>query len=127
METPSELKYSKDHEWVRVEDDGKLRIGITDFAQDALGDIVYVALPTVEAVVSAGDSVSEVESTKSISDIYAPAAGKIVSVNTDLVDTPEALNTDPYGDGWIMLIEPDASFVADNLLDAQAYVALMEV
>ena len=100
MQIPEDLRYSTDHEWVRVEG-GRARVGITDFAQDALGDVVFVDLPDVGAAVAAGASISEVESTKSVSDIYAPVSGTIVEVNAELGDAPERLNEDPYGEGWI--------------------------
>ena len=121
MLTPEDLRYSSDHEWIRLEDGNRARVGITDYAQDALGDIVYVDLPTIGAEVSVGQSISEVESTKSVSDIYAPLDGTVVEINEDLNDEPERLNNDPYGDGWIFVVEiPDAAAV-DGLLDAAAY------
>src|SRR5688572_17758288 len=98
MNIPEELRYSSDHEWVRVED-GRARIGITDYAQDALGDVVFVQLPEVGGTVTMGAAFSEVESTKSVSDIYAPVAGTVVEVNAELTDTPQRLNDDPYGEG----------------------------
>ncbi len=125
MEFPDDLRYSTDHEWVRVED-GRARIGITDYAQDALGDVVFVEVPDVGSRVEANAKVSEVESTKSVSDIYAPVAGTVVEVNADLGDAPERLNHDPYGEGWICVIEPDDATALDALLDAAAYRALVE-
>lgn len=125
MLIPDELRYSTDHEWVRVEG-GAARVGITDYAQDALGDVVFVDLPEVGAVVEAGASVSEVESTKSVSDIYAPVAGTILEVNGDLADAPERLNEDPYGEGWICVIEMSDPAQVDALLDAAAYRELVE-
>lgn len=122
MNVPEDLRYSSDHEWVRA-DGNRARIGITDYAQDALGDVVFVELPQVGATVSVGDSVAEVESTKSVSDIFAPVSGTIVEVNEDLTDAPERLNDDPYGDGWIMVIEADGDL---DLLDAAAYRALID-
>jgi glycine cleavage system H protein len=125
MDIPSELRYSPDHEWVRVED-GRARVGITDYAQDALGDVVYVDLPDVGTTVERGANVSEVESTKSVSEIYAPINGTVVEVNVELADNPERLNDDPYGDGWMFVIEPaDAAQLAE-LLDAEGYRALIE-
>lgn len=125
MQLPDDLRYSSDHEWVRLED-GKIRLGITDYAQDALGDVVYVEIPEVGAQVEASAKVSEVESTKSVSDIYAPVAGKVVSVNADLADSPERLNDDPYGEGWICVIEPDDPSAVDTLLDVEGYRRLIE-
>lgn len=125
MNVPEELRYSSDHEWVRVED-GRLRIGITDYAQDALGDVVFVDVPEVGRTVAAGESFGEVESTKSVSDIYAPVAGTIVEANADLADAPERLNDDPYGEGWICVIEPTDADAASELLDAAGYRALIE-
>jgi glycine cleavage system H protein len=123
MNVPDDLRYSSDHEWVRA-DGPQVRVGITDYAQDALGDVVFVDLPAVGTTVSAGDSVAEVESTKSVSDIYAPVSGTIVDVNADLTDTPERLNEDPYGEGWLFVIEPSGAL--DDLLDADAYRALID-
>jgi glycine cleavage system H protein len=123
MNVPEDLAYSSDHEWIRT-DGGRARVGITDYAQDALGDVVYVQLPEVGAEVKAGEAVAEVESTKSVSDIFAPVAGVVVEVNADLADTPERLNEDPYGEGWLFVIETaDGS---TELLDAGAYRALIE-
>lgn len=125
MNIPDELRYSTDHEWVRV-DGNRVRIGITDYAQDALGDVVYVQVPDLGAEVAAGAGISEVESTKSVSDIYAPVAGTIVEVNADLEAGPERVNADPYGDGWICTIEVADPAVVDALLDAEAYRKLIE-
>ncbi len=121
---PDDLRYTADHEWARVEA-GRVRIGITDYAQDALGDVVFVGLPDPGARVEAGTSFSEVESTKSVSDVYAPVAGVVVEVNTDLVDAPQKLNEDPYGEGWICVIEPSDPAEVDTLMDAVAYSALI--
>ena len=125
MNVPAELKYSTDHEWTRL-DGPRVRIGITDYAQDALGDVVYVQVPDVGATVTAGDSFGEVESTKSVSDIYAPVSGTIVAVNEALADTPQLLNEDPYGAGWICEIEIGEGSDLADLLDAPAYTALIE-
>ena len=125
MNVPDDLRYSSDHEWIRAED-GTIRVGITDYAQDALGDVVYVEVPEVGTKVEANAKVSEVESTKSVSDIFAPVAGTVVEVNADLADAPERLNDDPYGEGWICVIEPDDPTQVDALLDAQAYSALID-
>jgi len=124
MQVPQQLRYSSDHEWVSVEG-SRARIGITDYAQDALGDVVYVQVPTLGATVAAGDSFGEVESTKSVSDVYAPLSGTVVAVNDALSSAPEVLNSDPYGDGWLCEIEmSDAAQVAE-LLDAAAYESLI--
>jgi glycine cleavage system H protein len=125
MDFPEGLRYSKEHEWVAV-DGGRARVGITDFAQDALGDVVFVQLPEVGATVSAMSSIAEVESTKSVSDIYAPVSGTVVEVNAWLESTPEQLNQDPYGDGWIFVIEMSEPSEVDALLDAPAYRSLVE-
>ena len=125
MNVPDDLRYTADHEWARLED-GKVRIGITDYAQDALGDVVFVQLPEPGTKVEAGSSFSEVESTKSVSDIYAPVSGVVVEVNSELADAPQRLNEDPYGEGWICLIEPSDPSVVDSLLDAAAYRQLTE-
>jgi glycine cleavage system H protein len=125
MDIPPDLRYSSDHEWARVEE-GRVRIGITDYAQDALGDVVFVELPEVGAKVERGASFSEVESTKSVSEIYAPVSGTIAEVNAELADSPERLNDDPYGEGWICTIEPTDPTQLDELLDAEGYRALIE-
>ncbi|HEX2851028.1 MAG TPA: glycine cleavage system protein GcvH [Acidimicrobiales bacterium] len=121
---PDDLRYTSDHEWARVEG-GRVRIGITDYAQDALGDVVFVQLPEPGVRVEAGASFSEVESTKSVSDIYAPVAGVVVEVNSDLADAPQKLNEDPYGEGWICVIEVADAGEVDGLLDAAAYTKLI--
>ena len=125
MNVPEDLRYSADHEWVKVEGE-RVRIGITDYAQDALGDVVYVQVPTAGSVVKAGDSFTEVESTKSVSDIYAPVSGTIVDVNADLGDAPQRMNEDPYGEGWLCVIEMSDPSELDALLDAAGYLALVE-
>jgi glycine cleavage system H protein len=125
MQVPDELRYSSDHEWVRV-DGGRIRMGITDYAQDALGDVVYVQIPSVGAEIKAGDSFSEVESTKSVSDIFAPVSGTIAAVNADLADAPQRVNEDPYGDGWLCEIDLADASELDALMDAAAYSALIE-
>jgi len=124
MNVPDDLRYTRDHEWARLED-GKVRVGITDYAQDALGDVVFVQLPEPGASVDSGGSLSEVESTKSVSDIYAPLAGTVAEVNSELADAPQKLNEDPYGEGWICLIEPTDAGAFEQLLDAEAYRALI--
>jgi glycine cleavage system H protein len=123
---PEELRYSPQHEWVRELGDGVVRIGITHYAQEQLGDVVFVDLPEVGASVEAAASISEVESTKSVSDIYAPVSGTVAEVNTDLADAPERLNEDPYGEGWICVIELRDAAQLDELLTADAYRALVE-
>jgi glycine cleavage system H protein len=125
MNIPPELRYSSDHEWVRVEGT-TVTIGITEYAQDALGDVVFVELPEPGASVSAGATVSEVESTKSVSDIYAPVTGAIVAVNDALDGAPELLNSDPYGDGWIFKVELSDPAELEGLMDADAYRSLTE-
>ena len=125
MNIPDDLRYTSDHEWVRIEGE-RVRIGITDYAQDALGDVVYVQVPTVGTAVKAGATFSEVESTKSVSDIYAPITGEVVEVNDDLSDAPERLNEDPYGEGWLCVISVGDASELDGLLDASAYRALLE-
>jgi glycine cleavage system H protein len=125
MDIPAELRYSSDHEWVRLED-GRARIGITDYAQDALGDVVFVDLPDTGTAVQKGASVSEVESTKSVSEIYAPVSGTIVEVNAELADNPQRLNDDPYGDGWLFVIEPSDPSQVGELLEAEGYRELIE-
>lgn len=125
MNVPDDLKYSSDHEWIRV-DGNRIHVGITDYAQDALGDVVFVQVPDQGADVAAGQGISEVESTKSVSDIYAPVAGTIVEVNDALDGAPETLNADPYGEGWICVIEVADAAALDGLLDAEAYRKLIE-
>lgn len=125
MQVPEQLRYSSDHEWVAV-DGNRVRVGITDYAQDALGDVVYVQVPSLGATVTAGDSFGEVESTKSVSDVYAPVSGTVVAVNEGLADAPEILNSDPYGAGWLCEIEFTDSSQLDGLLDAAAYQALID-
>ncbi len=125
MDFPEDLRYSKDHEWVRL-DGARATVGITDYAQDALGDVVFVQVPTVGADVVAGDSFGEIESTKSVSDVYAPVSGTVVEVNEALADAPQALNEDPYGDGWICTIRMNEPAQFDALLESSAYQALVE-
>lgn len=125
-DVPDDLRYTADHEWVRREDGGRVRVGITDYAQDALGDVVFVQLPEPGGQVEAGASFSEVESTKSVSDVYAPLAGVVVEVNAELADAPQRLNEDPYGEGWICVLEPADPAAFDTLLDADAYRKLIE-
>jgi len=124
MRVPDDLRYTADHEWAQWVD-GKVRMGITDYAQDALGDVVFVDLPAVGASVEAGGVLGEVESTKSVSEIYAPIAGEVVAVNAALADAPELLNSDPYGAGWISEIAPADPGAFEGLLDAAGYGALI--
>lgn len=124
MQIPEDLRYANNHEWSRLSDDGTVTIGITDFAQDALGDIVYVDLPEVGASFGAGESFGEIESTKSVSDVYAPVAGSITAVNERLNDEPELINAEPYGEGWMIMIRPDDGASLDELMDAEAYAAM---
>jgi len=125
MNLPEDLRYTKDHEWVRVEG-SRVRIGITDYAQDALGDVVFVQVPETGAAVDAGATISEVESTKSVSEIYAPVTGSVAAVNADLADAPERLNEDPYGEGWICELEVSDLGQLDDLLDVAGYRSLIE-
>jgi glycine cleavage system H protein len=125
VNVPDDLRYTKEHEWVRLE--GSLaRVGITDYAQDALGDVVYVDLPAVGASVAASQPLGEVESTKSVSDVYSPLAGTVVERNAAIEDRPELVNEQPYGDGWLVVIEPSDAGAIDSLLDAIGYRALVE-
>ena len=126
MNVPLELRYSTDHEWVRLEEGGRARVGITEYAQDALGDVVFVDLPAVGARVAAGDVFGEVESTKSVSELFAPLTGTVVAVNDELESSPERINEDPYGDGWICDLELADPAQLDDLLTAGAYTALIE-
>lgn len=125
MNVPEDLRYSTDHEWVQIESN-RARVGITEYAQDALGDVVFVQVPTVGAAVTAGSSVGEVESTKSVSEVYAPLTGTVVEVNDELGDAPERLNDDPYGDGWICVIDLADPTELDRLLDADGYRELID-
>ncbi len=120
-EIPPDLRYTSDHEWAKVTQGNTVRVGITDFAQDSLGDIVFVSVHGVGSTVEPGDTFGEVESTKSVSDLYAPVAGSVVTRNEALDDQPELLNSDPYGAGWIAEIEVADLSVLDSLLDAEAY------
>ncbi|HZN75248.1 MAG TPA: glycine cleavage system protein GcvH [Micromonosporaceae bacterium] len=123
---PDELLYTEEHEWVATTGGNAVRVGITHFAQDALGDIVYVQLPDAGTSVVAGESLGEVESTKSVSEIYAPVSGTVISRNDQLADQPELINTDPYGAGWLVEIDPSDQSSVDSLLDAAAYRELTE-
>ena len=124
MEFPEELRYTKEHEWVRTES-GRVRVGITDFAQDALGDVVYVDLPEVGTQVEAGQPMGEVESTKSVSDVFSPVSGTVAERNPLIEDRPELVNSQPYGEGWLVVIEPAEPAQLEKLLDAKAYRATL--
>ncbi len=124
MEFPDDLRYSKEHEWMRIEN-GRARVGITDYAQDALGDVVYVDLPDVGAIVKAGQAFGEVESTKSVSDLFSPVSGTIAMRNPLIEDHPELVNEQPYGEGWLVAIDPSDVSEADALLDAAGYRAFI--
>ncbi len=121
LEYPNDLSYTPEHEWVRRAADGVVRVGITAFAQEALGDVVYVSLPKVGDALATGDACGEVESTKSVSDVYSPLAGEVTGVNDDLERTPELVNSDPYGQGWMFELRPSDPSDLDALLDATAY------
>ena len=123
---PEDLKYSAEHEWVRTGNAATVRVGITDYAAEQLGDIVYVSLPEVGAAVAAGDACGELDSTKSVSDVFAPVTGSVTAVNPALEATPELLNSDPYGDGWLFEVEVDSDNELDDLLDSDAYGELTE-
>ena len=125
MEFPEDLRYTKEHEWARLEG-GRVRVGITDFAQDALGDVVYVDLPEVGSAVQAEAPFGEVESTKSVSDVYSPITGTITEKNLAIDDRPELVNEQPYGDGWLVVIEPADAGQLEGLMDAGAYRDLLD-
>ena len=125
MEFPDELRYTKEHEWAGAESPGRVRVGITDYAQDALGDVVYVDIPEVGTAIHADQPFGEVESTKSVSDVFSPLTGSIVERNPLLDDHPELVNEQPYGDGWLVVIEPSDPDAYGALLDAAAYQAFL--
>mgnify|MGYP000939188400 FL=1 len=125
-EFPAELKYASSHEWTRLESDGSVVVGITDHAQDALGDVVYIELPEVGAHVDAGAEVAVIESVKAASDIYSPVTGDVTEINPALEDEPEAVNSSPYGDGWLFRVMPSDAASMDDLMDADAYAASVE-
>ena len=118
---PEDLKYTAEHEWVKADGEAPVRVGITDFAQDALGDIVYVQLPEVGSAVRAGDACGELESTKSVSDLFAPVNGTVTAVNEALADQPDLVNSDPYGEGWLLDIEVEDAAEVEALMDAETY------
>lgn len=125
-EAPNDLRYTKSHEWARVNDDGTVTVGITDHAQEQLGDMVYVEVPEVDHELEAEDACAVVESVKAASDVYAPVAGTVVEANEDLADSPELVNQDPYGAGWIMKLRPVDIAALEELMDAEAYTAFVE-
>jgi glycine cleavage system H protein len=126
MEFPDDLRYTKEHEWVRDEGDGRVRVGITDYAQDALGDVVYVDIPDVGTIVTGNQPFSEVESTKSVSEVFAPVSGTVLERNASLDERPELVNDAPYGDGWIAMIQMSDPAELGGLLDAAAYRSFLE-
>jgi glycine cleavage system H protein len=126
VEFPEELRYTREHEWALVEGGGRVRIGITDYAQDALGDVVYVDVPETGTEVKGGEPFGEVESTKSVSDVYSPVSGTVVERNRLLEDRPEIVNEDPYGEGWMVVVEMTDPGELDELLDAADYQAFVE-
>ncbi len=125
-EFPTELKYASSHEWARLESDGSVVIGITDHAQDALGDVVYIELPEMGASVDAGSEVAVIESVKAASDIYSPVTGEVVEINPALEDEPETVNSSPYADGWLFRVMPTDTGSMDDLMDADGYAASVE-
>ncbi|OXM54390.1 glycine cleavage system protein GcvH [Amycolatopsis alba] len=126
MSTPEELRYTEEHEWVSVRDGGLVRVGITEYAQDQLGDVVFVELPEVGKQVGSGDTFGEVESTKSVSELFAPLDGEVVAVNDAVTESPELINSDPYGEGWLIELRLDDASSVDSLLEAEAYQALIK-
>lgn len=124
-EIPSELRYTKDHEWVREQDDGSWLVGITDHAQTALGDLVFVELPQDDAELAAGDTCAVVESVKAASDVYSPFSGQVTATNAALADSPELVNTDPYGDGWLFAMRPEFAIELEELLTSDDYEQLL--
>jgi glycine cleavage system H protein len=125
-EIPSDLRYTAEHEWIKDQGDGVVRVGITAYAAEALGDVVYISLPSVGDSVSGGQSCGEVESTKSVSDLYAPADGEIVATNDSLDTTPESVNTDPYGEGWMYDLRLADPAAVESMLDADGYAAILD-
>ena len=125
-EIPTDLRYTESHEWAKSQDDGIVQVGITDHAQSQLGDLVYVELPEVGDRVEAGDACAVVESVKAASDVYSPVSGEITEVNEDLTDSPELVNQDAFGDGWLFSLKPDDDGELDKLMDAEAYTQSIE-
>lgn len=126
METPGELRFAPSHEWVRVEDDGTITVGISYHAQEQLGDLVFVETPEIDSTCDAEDGIAVVESVKAASDIYAPVAGTVIDANGDLAETPELVNTDPYGEGWIFKLSPDEVTDVENLMQPDEYEAYLQ-
>jgi glycine cleavage system H protein len=126
MNYPNDVKYTKEHEWARDEGDGRIRVGITDYAQDALGDVVYVDIPETGTEVKAGEPFGEVESTKSVSDVYSPVSGTVIERNGALEERPELVNEDPYGEGWMVAVEVGDQSQLEGLMDAEAYRSFAE-
>ena len=126
VELSGSFRYAETHEWAKREEDGSIRVGISDFAQDQLGDLVFVELPDLDIQIERGEAFSEVESTKSVSEIYAPISGRVVARNEALLETPELINSDPYGDGWIVAISPEEDENIDHLLSSAEYEATLE-
>ncbi len=125
-ELPGDLRYTSDHEWLRQEEDGSVTVGITDHAQSALGDLVYVELPEAGQELEAGGEMAVVESVKAASDVYAPVSGSVLDVNADLADDPEKINADPYGDGWIVRLQPSGGIDAGDTMDPDSYQAMLD-
>ncbi|MFK8051580.1 MAG: glycine cleavage system protein GcvH [Woeseiaceae bacterium] len=125
-ELPGDLKFTDEHEWLRIEDDGSVVVGITDHAQQALGDLVYVELPEIDQVLTTGDGLAVVESVKAASDVYAPLDAKVTEANEALADAPELINSDPYGEGWIAKILPDDKSALEELMDAESYQQFLD-
>lgn len=123
---PQDLRYTREHEWARLDDDGRLTIGVTDFAQEQLGDVVFLDLPEVDSPVEGGEPLGEIESTKSVSDLYAPVSGKVAEVNMECKDNPAALNQDPYGEGWLLVIDPSDPAEFDGLMSPEEYSQFLE-
>ena len=125
-ELPGDLRYTSDHEWLRQEEDGSVTVGITDHAQSALGDLVYVELPEAGQELEAGGEMAVVESVKAASDVYGPVSGSVLDVNADLADDPEKINADPYGDGWIVRLQPSGGIDAGDTIDPDSYQAMLD-
>lgn len=123
---PQDLRYTREHEWARLEDDGRLTVGITDFAQQQLGDVVFLDLPEIDQTVESGETLGEIESTKSVSDLFCPITGSVVEINTEAKDNPAAVNQDPYGEGWLVVIDPADPGEFDGLMMPDEYEAFLE-